>query len=120
MIRDLVISDLVELEGKARFPLEFLINKPKLVQKTFEDEKGIIGSIIVSGTVELSAIFNDERSVRDRVSAMKQIYDILYKELHPKGYRDLHTFICDPKFADILVQHFNFEYVKGRALVRRY
>lgn len=120
MMRDLVLRDLVELESMAKFPLENLINKPKIVQKTFEDDKGIIGSVIVTGTVELCAIFNDKRHIRDRVKVMRQLCDILYRELHPKGYHDLHTFICDKSFADILVKHFNFEHVVGHALVRRY
>lgn len=118
-VRDMTINDLLQLEGYAQFPLEFLINKPKIVQKTFEDENGLIGTIIVTGTVELSAIFNG-RSKRDKIKTMKLIYDILYKELNPLGYRDLHTFIRDPEFAEILVNHFNFEPVIGRALVRRY
>lgn len=119
MIRDMTIGDLAQLEKYAQFPLEFLINKPKLAQKTFEDEQGLIGSIIVTGTVELAAIFNG-RSKRDKIKTMKLIYDILYKILNPMGYHDLHTFIRDPEFAEILVKHFNFEPVVGQALVRRY
>lgn len=118
-MRDLSIRDLVELEKYAKFPLDFLVNKPKLVQKSFEDDKGLIGSVIVSGTVELSAIFAD-RSDRDKVEIMQKLPHILYNELHPKGYRDIHTFVQDKEFADILVKHFKFEDVIGRALVRRY
>lgn len=118
-LRDLTIRDLVELEAKAMFPLENMINKPMVLEKTFEDEKGLIGSILVNRTVELSAIFND-RSPRDKILVMRELPRILYHELAPQGYRDLHTFICDPEFANILVQHFGFEFVKGRALVRRF
>lgn len=119
MMRDMVISDLVHLETKAQFPIEFLLNKPKIVQKTFEDEEGLIGSIIVTGTAELSAIF-DDRSPRDKVEVMMQLTDILYRELAPKGYRDLHTFVKDPRFANILVKHFGFRDTSGRALVRSF
>ena len=119
VLRDLTIGDLVELEPKALFPISNLISKPIAVQKTFEDEKGIIGSILVNRTVELIAIFND-RSARDKVKAMKQVSDALYRELAPQGYRDIHAFIEDPEFADILVKHFGFENVVGKALVRRY
>lgn len=119
MMRDLTINDLVKLESYAQFPLENMINKPFVVQKTFEDEKGLIGSILVNRTVELCAIFNG-RSKRDKIKIMLQLYDILYRELHPLGYRDLHTFVTDLDFAQILVNHFGFENVVGRALVRRY
>lgn len=118
-IRDLLISDLVELESQAQFPLENLTNKPMILQKTFEDEEGLIGSIMVNRTVEVAAIFND-RSRRDLIEVMKQIPDLLYRELIPLGYRDIHAFIKNEKFANILVKHFGFEDAKGRALVRRY
>ena len=118
--RDLLISDLVQLEKKALFPIENLTNKPIVVQRTFEDEKGLIGSIVVNRTAELVAIFNNDRSKRDLVMTMNQISGILYRELAPQGYKDIHTFIADPKFADILVKHFEFTNCKGRALVRLY
>lgn len=120
VVRELSIGDLVQLEDKAQFPLENMINKPLVVQRTFEDEFGLIGSIIVNKTVELVAIFNDNRSKRDLYNAMIQIPDLLHRELTPQGYRDIHVFVQDEKFADILLKHFNFENVKGQALVRRY
>lgn len=116
--RNLDLSDLAFLEEFAQFPLEHF-KKPMLVEKTFEDQSGIVGSIFVNKTVELAAIFN-KGSKRDAIKAMKQVFNILYPILHSMGYTDLHTFVNDPKFADILVQHFGFEYVVGRALVRRY
>lgn len=118
-MRDLSIRDLVELEKYAKFPLDFLIGKPKLVQKTFEDDKGLIGSIIVTGTCEVSAIFNNDRP-REIVRVLKSLPEILQRELLPKGYRDAHTFIANnPGYADILVKHIGFEKVVGEALVWR-
>ena len=119
MIRDLTVGDLVELEKNAQFPLDFLLNKPKIIEKTIEDEDGLIGSVIVTGTVEVSIILNDKRPKRDKVKALRQLGDFLYRELVTKGYRDAHVFITDPKYADILVKHFGFERVVGQALVRR-
>ena len=118
MIRDLNIGDLVELEKHALFPLENISNKPIVLEKTVEDDKGLVGSIIVYQTAELTAIFND-RSIRDKVKVMRRLDEFIYRELVSRGYRDLHTFISDPVFANILVQHFGFEYVVGRALVKR-
>lgn len=118
-IRDLTIRDLVELEKKAQFPLDFLINKPKLVQKTFEDDKGLIGSIIVTGTCEISAIFDNDRP-KAIVRVLQALPEILQRELIPKGYRDAHTFIANnPGYAQILVDHLGFEDVVGRPLVWR-
>lgn len=118
IMRDLTISDLVQLESQAQFPLENLVHKPKIIQKTFEDEKGIIGSVIVNGTVEISILLNG-RSKRDKIKFLREVFDFLYRELMDKGYRDAHVFITNPEYADILVKHFGFEDVNGRALVRR-
>ena len=117
--RDLNVHDLVELEKNAQFPLDFLINKPKIIEKALEDEKGLAGAVIVSGTVEVSIILNNSRSKRDRIEAIRQLSDVLYRELTTRGYRDAHVFITDPKYADILIKHFGFERVVGQALVRR-
>jgi hypothetical protein len=111
------LADLAELEKYCQFSLEDLRHKPKVLEKTFEDEKGILGSIIVNGTAELSMIFAD-RSMRDKILVMKKIEEFLYRDLVTRGFRDLHIFTKDPKFADILVQHFGFKYTLGRSLVR--
>ena len=119
MMRDLTIRDLVQLEKYAQFPLDFLINKPKIVQKTFEDEDGLIGAIIVTGTAEISAIFNNDRP-KGIVRVLKELPQIMQRELIPRGFRDLHTFIKDnPGYAEILKGHLGFEDVAGRALVWR-
>lgn len=109
----------MELEKYAKFPLDFLIGRPKIVQKTFEDEQGLIGSIFVTGTCEVSAIFNNDRP-REIVKLLKELPTILQRELLPKGYRDAHTFIHNnPGYADILIKHIGFEEVLGRPLVWR-
>jgi hypothetical protein len=90
-----------------------------LFEKTIEDDKGLIGSIFINKTVELSAIF-DPRAKRIKIAAMKDIEDFIIKNLIPRGIRDVHAFVCDPKFANFLVEHFGFEYAMGRALVRRF
>jgi hypothetical protein len=119
LIRDLTIRDLVELEKYAQFPLSNLRAQPKILEKTIEDDKGLLGSVIVTNTAEISIILAP-RSLRDRVGALRDIEDLVFRDLISKGYRDIHTFIPDnPKYAEILVQHFGFEYAIGQALVRR-
>jgi nickel-dependent lactate racemase len=118
MIRNLSIRDLVELEEHAKFPLVNLRTQPKIIEKTIEDEKGLLASIIVTNTAEISIVFAD-RDKRDKVKGLKQIEWIVYNELISKGFRDAHIFIEDPKFANILVKHFGFEHIIGQALVRR-
>jgi hypothetical protein len=118
MIRGLKISDLIKLEKYAEFPLKNLAPQPKIIEKAIEDNKGLLGAVIVTGTAEVSIILAD-RSVRDKVKALKMIEKLVYPELIDKGYRDVHTFIGDPKYAEILVKHFGFEHCEGLSLVRR-
>jgi hypothetical protein len=118
MIRDLTVGDLVELEKIAQFSLENIRTQPKILEKTLEDEKGLLGSVIVTNTAEISIVLAD-RSLRDKVKALKKIEILVYTDLIRKGFRDAHTFIQDPEYAKLLVKHFGFEYCTGQALVRR-
>ena len=119
MNRDLNLNDLATLEKYALFPIENLRNKPMVLQRAFEDDKGLIGAVIVNRTLEVSIIFNGERRHRDKVQVLKCIPNLLIRELVPQGYRDAHVFITDSIYAEILVKHFGFEHVVGQALVRR-
>jgi hypothetical protein len=118
MIRNLSISDLVKLEPLAQFPLINLRTQPKLIENTLEDDKGLLGSVIVTNTAEISIILAD-RPLRDRVKALRLIEDYVYRRLIDMGFRDIHTFIKDPIYAQILIKHFGFEPIVGQALVRR-
>jgi len=119
MIRDMQIRDLVELEECAQFPLSNLRTQPRILEKSILDDKGLLGSVIVTNTAEISIILAN-RSLRDKIKALRDIEKLTYRELISKGYRDIHTFIPDnPKYAQILVDHFGFEYCVGQALVRR-
>ena len=118
MIRDLNLNDLVQLEKHAQFPLTNLSNKPMVLQKTFEDDKGIVGSLLVNRTLEV-AIILDDRSLRDKVKFLKQIPALLCRELIPLGYRDAHVFTENAEYAEILIKHFGFEHAVGIALVKR-
>ena len=104
MTRDLSVRDLVELEKYAKFPLLNLRTQ--------------LGSVIVTNTAEVSIVLAD-RSIRDKIRALRQIEEVTYRDLISKGFRDAHIFVMDPKYAEIMVKHFGFEYVEGQALVRR-
>jgi hypothetical protein len=119
MIRDLTVRDLVELEKYAQFPLGNLRHQPKILEKSIVDDGGLLGSVIVTNTAEISIILAN-RSIREKIETLREIEDLVYRDLISKGYRDIHTFIPDnPKYAKLLVKHFGFEYAVGQALVRR-
>jgi hypothetical protein len=96
-----------------------LRNKPKLIEKTIVDDKGVVGTIIVHLTTEISAVFAD-RPIRDRVKAIKDTENYILENLLSKGFRDFHVFTQSKTFADILKNHFGFEDQPGIALVRRF
>ena len=90
-----------------------------VLQRVFEDDKGLIGAVLVNRTLEVSLILNGERKDRDKIQALKDIPEMLIKELVPQGYLDAHAFITSPAFAELLIKHFGFEHAVGQALVRR-
>lgn len=116
-IRNLKLDDLVKLESEALFPVDFLLGKKFATQGSVEED-GLVGSFFVSETVELSVIFG-ETAIEDRIRAMRLIEEFLQKTLSMKDVREVHVFIKDDDFADVLKNHFGFEDVVGRALVRR-
>ena len=106
-VRETNLNDLVQLEKCSQFPLERLSNKLVIWQKSFEDDEGLIGSALVSCTLELDLILNG-RSKRDKIRVLKQLLEVLPKELRVRGYRDGYVFTPDSKYADLLVKHFGF------------
>jgi hypothetical protein len=119
MIKSLNLNDLVVLEKEALFPPEFLLSKKFISHGSIEDEKGLIGSFFLTDSVELSIILSRNVLLFNKVKALRELEDFLLKQLRGKGISEVHTFVKDPNFANILVQHFGFEYVVGRALIRR-
>jgi hypothetical protein len=119
MIRSLSIGDLVELEKYSRFPLENVRTRPKVIENAIEDEKGLLGCVIVDKTSEVSVVLSDERSMRDKIKALKCIENLLLNDLRMKGYSDVHVFSIDSEYTEVLVKHFGFEYRLGQALIRR-
>jgi hypothetical protein len=120
MIREFSLSDLAALESSAVFPLENLRGKRFLFSQAIERNGKLVGSFHMNETTELALILDKKASPRDRVLAVKELTPWLIKNTKQMGIPETHSFVSDPGFAQILVQHFGFEYCMGRALVWRH
>jgi hypothetical protein len=119
MVRTFTLADLVELESSAKFPLSNLRGKKVLTQGSAEYEGRLVGSFWVHETTELSLVLADKASRAEKMIALREIENRLEKEAEWFGIPEIHCFVNDPKFAQILSEHFRFEYCLGRSMVRR-
>jgi len=119
MIRSFNLADLKELENGAPFPLDNLRHKKVLLGGSVEDEGKLICSFLLQETSELSLLFNLNASRRERLMAVKEFAPELESEGRRLGILETHSFVKNPNFARILVQHFGFEFCIGNSLVWR-
>lgn len=118
MIRDVTIRDIVRLEKNATFPVEH-INRPKVLQKTYEEEGKLIASAFVTVTTETAIIFSSDASSLERARAVKDLFITILKDLKERGIQDNHMFIEDPEFASLIEKHLKFERATGIAMVKQ-
>ena len=69
--------------------------------------------------LENSALF-PLNNIRGKEVLLKELYNILPEELHHRRIDELHVFANDPKFSNLIVEHFGFSYCLGRSLVWRF
>ena len=119
MIREFTLGDLAVLENSAVFPLRNMRGKRYVFEKSIERDGKLQGAFFMNETTELSMILDRNSSPREKLLAVRELTPWLIEKSLEVGIRETHSFVTDPKFADILVQHFGFEYCMGRALVWR-
>jgi hypothetical protein len=119
MIRAFSLSDLASLEKDALFPLDNIRNKRVLLQGSMENDGKLIGLFIINQTAEMSLILSNNASPRERLLAIREMAPLAKDELEARGISEVHAFVNDPKFANLIVQHFGFEHCLGRSLVYR-
>lgn len=113
MIRDLELSDLVELE---KDNLPNLFNGPFKLVKSIDHNGELIGSFWVRLTTEISILLKPELSNITKARAINEIGNFLYNKI-PEQLGISDSFITfegnfDPKYIDSLKKHFKFEDVR--------
>lgn len=72
---------------------------------------------IVMPFAEAVFLPDTDRSDREKVEALRLLLYEAIRGTDRAGLRQLHCFIRDEKFAEIMVKHFKFEPCVGKALV---
>lgn len=114
IIRDLVLSDLVELE---KDNLPSLFNGPYKLVMSIEKDGELIGSFWTRLTTEISILLKPELSNITKARAISEIGRFLYCKIPEQlGISDsLITFDegYDEKYVNSLKKHFDFKDVKA-------
>lgn len=119
MIRDLNLNDLRILENDAKFPLPNLNNKLYTIQKSVEINDELIGAFWVKITSELSLVASNATGPLKRIKMLLEINHYVKEQLKLLGIDDIHVFIDDLEFSELLKTHFGFSEATGKALYRR-
>jgi hypothetical protein len=82
-----------------------------------DDDDTIVGFIMVRRIAETILVLDLERNKRDRISALQECFKGALFESRIAGIDQIHAFVQDPKFAELLKKHFSFQTCIGEALI---
>lgn len=113
-IRDLLATDdIAEIIKGHPFSLLNL----SISNKVVEDLKGIVAVGQLLPMLELSLMENMARSPKDRVKALRELMIQAMLEANKVGHAQLHGFVRNDAFAQILIKHWGFKQCEGKVLV---
>lgn len=110
------ISRIWEEGYKGDFSLPDLTNSVTFA--VVEHEGKVIAFGVVKVYAEAIMIIDQAKSNRIKSEAMKLLLDKAEKDCKKHKITQLHTFIKDESFADILIKHFNFIKIKTVGLLK--
>lgn len=119
--RDLNLADLrvIETFSNPSYGLPSLGNDLNFVSKTILVDGRIVGSAVAHLTSEVSLILDNELSKLQKAKILKDVFEIMLKEITAAGLEDTHVFILpesDKPYELFLMKHFNFVKATGRAM----
>lgn len=80
-----------------------------------EHENRVIAFGLLREIIE--AIIVVDGKDRVKVESIKHLIEVGKRDARELGYNEIHTFIDNPDFADILIEHFGFRRVAGEFLL---
>lgn len=110
------ISKIWEEYYSKEFSLPDLTNS--LTFAVVENEGKIVAFGIVKAFVEAIMIVDKSESTRDKSEAMKLLLSKAETDTKAAGITQLHTFCNDPKFAELLIKHFDFRPIENEGLIK--
>ena len=83
-----------------------------ILTKTIEEDGQIVGTAFVHLTSEVGLILSSKLTKLHKAKLIKEIFEVLYKELSATDLDDCHVFIVpetDTEYADFLIKHLGFK-----------
>lgn len=111
------IPDLAKLQVSHPDFAELKIDKYLIDGVVADDNESVAAYGIVIPFAEAVFLPDLERSDRVKLTAMKLLLEQAILGTTGAGIRQLHCFIRDPNFAEIMKKHYNFKPCVGEALV---
>jgi hypothetical protein len=117
VIRGFTLADLAALESSATFPVDNLRGKRALISGSVETGGKLQGSFWVHESSELSLILDRKLSQREKLEAIRELTPWLIRMGLNQGITETHVYTPNRDFANVLVQHFGFDYRIGHSLM---
>src|SRR5687767_1533403 len=94
-------------------------SRKNLLDEKVVDKDGVtVGYAQIKILAEASLILDLSKSKRDRIEALNVFMDYAQEMCAAKGIEQLHVFVEDESFANLLIEKFGFSQVMARTLVK--
>ena len=93
------------------------IDDKTLYHTVIEDEGKLVGFGHIRSTAESLMVIDQSVSMRDKIKVIRLILDKQLEGMIVKDISECHAFAQNPKFAEILVKHFNYQRTVGESVV---
>lgn len=93
------------------------ISASEVAGVALDDNDKVVGFIMVRRIAETILILDLERSQRDRIQALKACFEGALFESRLAGFDQIHAFVQDVGFSELLKKHFGFRPCVGEAIV---
>ena len=117
--KDVPVKDLFDIDRIWRENYANQFGIPNLdhmiTQGVVKDGERFLGYGVVKGFAEMFMILNPDTSRKEKVQMVAMLIDGMKNTV--EEYEQVHCFVNDYGFADILIEHFGFVPCTGRALV---
>lgn len=111
------VSKLWEKHYSQEFSLPSLL--PRIVEAVVEDDWGeIVGFGVVKVFAEAVMVLDKDRSTRDRAESMDLLMKLAVDGVSQVGAKQLHVFVSDENFGNVLRKHYDFKEPSLKVLVK--
>lgn len=83
-----------------------------------DDDGIIVGFGILQPIFESIVVLDQNENIGDRIDAFNQLLTRAEEEMKEQGINEIHAFVQDKKFANLLKKRKGFKNTRGEALVK--